>query len=149
MNVLDADKYSDEADFLARFGKGMPTPGQVQDLQVTPSAALLHARTFSLALCAAVASIVLSGQEASGHRPEQVQDLQVTPSAALPACQNSWHFHCIPTSPLFTSQTHDFATPSLRQHLGCALSGWVAAWQEELRPILLWRMKEDAEDLAL
>ncbi|CAK0786707.1 hypothetical protein CVIRNUC_009921 [Coccomyxa viridis] len=33
MNVLDADKYSDEADFLARFGKGMPTPQQVQDLQ--------------------------------------------------------------------------------------------------------------------
>ena len=40
MNVLDADKYSDEADFLARFGKGMPTPEQVQDLQVMPSAAL-------------------------------------------------------------------------------------------------------------
>ena len=40
MNVLDADKYSDEADFLARFGKGMPTPQQVQDLQVTPRTAL-------------------------------------------------------------------------------------------------------------
>ena len=43
MNVLDDDKYSDEADFLARFGKGMPTPKQVQDLQVTPSSARLHA----------------------------------------------------------------------------------------------------------
>ena len=40
MNVLDPDKYSDEDSFLARFGKGMPTPDQVQDLQVPPSAAL-------------------------------------------------------------------------------------------------------------
>ena len=32
-------------------------------------------------------------------------------------------------------------------HLGRALSGVHGAWQEELRPILLRRMKEDVEDL--
>lgn len=36
MNVLDSDKYSDEGDILARFGKGMPTAEQVQTLQVGP-----------------------------------------------------------------------------------------------------------------
>ena len=37
MNVLDPAKWSDEEDFLARFGKGMPTFEQVQDLQVLTS----------------------------------------------------------------------------------------------------------------
>ena len=34
MNVLDPAKYPDEDDFLERFGRGMPTPEQVADLQV-------------------------------------------------------------------------------------------------------------------
>lgn len=36
MNVLDPAEWNDEEDFLARFGKGMPTFEQVQDLQVSP-----------------------------------------------------------------------------------------------------------------
>ena len=52
-----------------------------------------------------------------------------------------------PILPLLTPQTHNFNIPSLRQHLGRALSGILTAWQEELRPILLRRMKEDVEDL--
>ena len=35
MNVLDPAEWNDEDDFLARFGKGMPTFEQVQDLQVS------------------------------------------------------------------------------------------------------------------
>lgn len=35
MNVLDPEKWDDEDDFLARFGKEMPTAEQVQDLQVS------------------------------------------------------------------------------------------------------------------
>ena len=34
VNVLDPNKYDDEDEFLERFGKGMPTLEQVQDLQV-------------------------------------------------------------------------------------------------------------------
>lgn len=34
LNVLDPNKYDDEDEFLERFGKGMPTLEQVQDLQV-------------------------------------------------------------------------------------------------------------------
>ncbi len=34
LNVLDPEQYDDEDDFLERFGKGMPTLEQVQDLQV-------------------------------------------------------------------------------------------------------------------
>ena len=38
MNVLDPAIWDDEDEFLERFGKGMPTPEQVQELQVSPSA---------------------------------------------------------------------------------------------------------------
>jgi hypothetical protein len=34
LNVLDEDKFGDEEEFFDRFGKGMPNPEQVQDLQV-------------------------------------------------------------------------------------------------------------------
>ena len=34
MNVLNPDEYGDEEEFLERFGKDMPTPEQVQALQV-------------------------------------------------------------------------------------------------------------------
>ena len=34
LNVLDPEKYDDEDEFLERFGRGMPTLEQVQDLQV-------------------------------------------------------------------------------------------------------------------
>lgn len=34
MNVLNPDEYDDEEEFLERFGKDMPTPEQVQALQV-------------------------------------------------------------------------------------------------------------------
>lgn len=34
MNVLDSRAYGDEDAFLERFGRGMPTFDQVQDLQV-------------------------------------------------------------------------------------------------------------------
>lgn len=34
MNVLDPGTYPDEDAFLERFGRGMPTPEQVADLQV-------------------------------------------------------------------------------------------------------------------
>lgn len=34
LNVLDPENFDDEDDFYERFGKGMPTPEQVQDLQV-------------------------------------------------------------------------------------------------------------------
>ena len=64
MNVLDPDKYADEDDFLARFGKGMPTPEQVQDLQVTPGAAAACIPE-ALAWNCAPASPLLSA--ASGH----------------------------------------------------------------------------------
>ena len=95
MNVLDDDKYSDEADFLARFGKGMPTPEQVQDLQVLPSATLPACQTSQPGIVRCFASVALSRQEAFWHRPKQVQGLQVAPSAAVPACQITWHFCCI------------------------------------------------------
>ena len=47
MNVLDPGRYPDEEEFLERFGKGMPTPEQVADLQVrarcgVPSAGVLY-----------------------------------------------------------------------------------------------------------
>lgn len=34
LNVLDPENYDDEDEFLERFGRGMPTLEQVQDLQV-------------------------------------------------------------------------------------------------------------------
>lgn len=37
LNVLDPEHYGDEEEFLERFGKGMPTLQQVQDLQVRSS----------------------------------------------------------------------------------------------------------------
>lgn len=42
MNVLDPEKWDDEGDFLARFGKEMPTAEQVQDLQVSLFCYLPH-----------------------------------------------------------------------------------------------------------
>ena len=37
MNVLNPDEYGNEEEFLDRFGKEMPTPVQVQALQVRSS----------------------------------------------------------------------------------------------------------------
>ena len=70
MNVLDADKYADEGDFLARFGKGMPTPEQVQDLQVAPPAAAACMPEDSAWKKLSAATPLLSRQTASGRCPE-------------------------------------------------------------------------------
>ncbi|BDA49984.1 Chromodomain-helicase-DNA-binding protein 6 [Coccomyxa sp. Obi] len=42
LNVLDPNKYDDEDEFLERFGKGMPTLEQVQDLQAELRPVLLR-----------------------------------------------------------------------------------------------------------
>lgn len=42
MNVLDPAKWDDEDDFLERFGKGMPTPEQVHNLQVSLPLCAIH-----------------------------------------------------------------------------------------------------------
>ena len=48
LNVLDPEKYDDEDEFLERFGRGMPTLEQVQDLQVrVPSRSSLLLSPFS------------------------------------------------------------------------------------------------------
>ncbi len=45
MNVLDPATWDDEEDFLERFGKGMPTAEQVQELQVSPSVCAAQGHT--------------------------------------------------------------------------------------------------------
>lgn len=61
LNVLDPNKYDDEEEFLERFGKGMPTLEQVQDLQV--GATLSDCRSKSIKVHAIIERMTKNEQE--------------------------------------------------------------------------------------